>query len=81
MPHRPWAAANPQLNVIQPTYDVKKMEGARVGRAKWANISLRNADGLCGLYKGCSGGDRQIEVQHYQQLTAISECLRRAFNL
>ncbi len=42
-----WAAAGPQLSGIQPTYDVKKMEGARVGRTKWANILLRNADGLC----------------------------------
>ena len=45
--HMEWAAAGPQLSAIQPSYDVKKMERARVGRAKWANILLRNADGLC----------------------------------
>ena len=42
-----WTAASPQLNVIRPTYDVKQMDSARVGRTKWANIVLRGTDGLC----------------------------------
>ena len=42
-----WAAAGPRLSVIRPTYDVKKMEGARAGRTNWAPITLRNVDGLC----------------------------------
>ena len=40
-------AASPQLSDIRPTYDVKQMDRARVGKAKWANIQLHNADRLC----------------------------------
>ena len=42
-----WVPASPRLASLQPSYDVRKMEGARPVRTKWASITLRNADGLC----------------------------------
>lgn len=44
-----WGAASPQLMAMKPTYDVKKLKGnERVATEGWAEMSLANADGLCG---------------------------------
>jgi hypothetical protein len=45
-----WGPSTPQLRAITPTYDVKKVEGARaktMAEDSWTPISLSNADGLC----------------------------------
>lgn len=44
-----WGAATPQLSKVKPTYNVKKVEGARTIAAPdgWRPIQLSPADGLC----------------------------------
>ena len=44
-----WGAATPQLMAAKPTYDVKTMKGnERVAADGWTQLSLGNAEGLCG---------------------------------
>lgn len=44
-----WDPAPPTLQALRPTYDVKKLKGnERVVAGEWTEISLANADGLCG---------------------------------
>jgi hypothetical protein len=44
-----WGSATPQLMATKPTYDVKKLKGnERVAADGWTELSLANADGLCG---------------------------------
>lgn len=44
-----WGAATPQLRELKTSYDVKKVEGARLAADAegWRPISLAGADGLC----------------------------------
>ena len=42
-----WGAPSPQLSAMRPTYNVKKMEGARSAMDDWTSLSLGKTDGLC----------------------------------
>ena len=44
-----WGAATPQLRELKPSYDVKKVEGARLAADAdgWMPIALANNGGLC----------------------------------
>jgi hypothetical protein len=44
-----WAPGTPLLMAMKPTYDVKKLEGARktMSEDSWTHMTLANADGLC----------------------------------
>ena len=43
-----WGAATPQLAKLRPSYDVKKVEGARTAPPEgWTDLELAGGDGLC----------------------------------
>ena len=45
-----WGAATPQLSAVKPTYNVKKVEGARTRTDEavtWTAIALAESSGLC----------------------------------
>ena len=43
-----WDAVTPELGKMQPSWDIKKMEGARASAGNgWTDVTLSNADGLC----------------------------------
>jgi len=42
-----WGPASPQLRAMTTSYDLKKIEGARVGADGWSPVSLVGTDGLC----------------------------------
>jgi hypothetical protein len=42
-----WGAPSSQLSTMRPTYNVKKMEGARSAIDDWTALSLSKAEGLC----------------------------------
>ena len=50
-----WGAASPQLMAMKPTYDVKKLKGnERVAADGWTEMSMANADGLCGAVQAAA---------------------------
>jgi len=43
-----WGAATPELSRVRPSWDIKKIEGARVTASDgWTDVTLSQADGLC----------------------------------
>jgi len=43
-----WGAATPELSKMRPSWDIKKMEGARASASSgWTDVTLSQADGLC----------------------------------
>ena len=43
-----WGPTTPMLREMRPTYDVRPIKTARVGADRWTEVTLGNADTLCG---------------------------------